>query len=71
MNNHWLNEAKYKRLFAEIDDKAMEAWSEDGTMADFINGLNDEQMAAFLAMKISDCAADSDTYEFGLTLMKP
>lgn len=71
MKNHWLDEAKYKKLFKEIDEIAMDVWGEDGTMADFINALSDEQAALFMGMKIKDTAADLDDYEFGLTLIKP
>jgi hypothetical protein len=71
MNNHWLNEAKYKKMFKEIDEAAMEAWGEDGTLADLINSLDDEQTALLMGMKIKDVAADLDDYEFGLTLIKP
>jgi hypothetical protein len=71
MKNHWLDEAKYRRLFAEIDEIAMDTWGEDGTLADLINSLNDEQTALFMGMKIKDCAADTEDYEFGLTFIKP
>ena len=71
MKNHWLDEAKYKKMFKEIDEIAMETWGEDGTLADFINALDDEQTALLMGMKIKDAAADLDSYEFGLTLIKP
>lgn len=71
MKNHWLDEARYKRIFKEIDEIAMDTWGEDGTLADFINALNDEQAALFMGMKIGDCAADFDDYELGFTLVKP
>jgi len=71
MKNHWLDEAKYKKLFKEIDEVSMEIWGEDGTLADLINALDDEQTALLMGMKLKDCAADLDDYELGLTLIKP
>jgi len=71
VKNHWLDEAKYKKLFKELDEITMEIWGEDGTLADLINALDDEQTALLMGMKIKDSAADLDDYEFGLTLIKP
>lgn len=71
MKNHWLDESKYKKTFKEIDQIAMDIWGEDGTLADLINILDDEQTYLLLSMKLKDVAADVDSYEFGLTMAKP
>ena len=71
MKNHWIDEKKYRAIFRELDEVMMEVWSEDGTLADLFNTLNDEQTVLFLGMKIRDCAADHDDYEMGFTVSKP
>ena len=71
MNNHWLNEAKYKRLFDEIDDLAMQISSEDGTMADFINAMSSEQSMLFLSMMVKDIEVDRDVFELRINAIRP
>ncbi len=71
MKNHWLDEAKYKRLFKEIDEIFMDIWEADGTFADFINTLSDEQASLLMEMRVKDCAGDLEEYELGFTLIKP
>lgn len=71
MNNHWLALARRKRMFKEIDEIAMEVWSEDGTLADLFASLNDEQTDYLMSMMISDFAAETDDFRFGIELVAP
>jgi hypothetical protein len=71
MKNHWMDKIQYEKTFLEVDEIFMEIWSEGGTLADFINSLNEEQAQLFLGMKLYDGAADLEDFQFGLTLAKP
>lgn len=71
MNNHWLDCAKKKQLYKEIDEIGMEIWSEDGTLADLIAALNDEQTDFLMSLKIRDFVGDVDEMSFGLEVIAP
>lgn len=58
MQNHWLNSAKVKQLFKEIDELAMDTWGVDGTLGDFFSMLNDEQSDLLFSMKIKSFDSD-------------
>lgn len=71
MNNHWLALGKKKRMFKEIDEIAMEVWSEDGTLGDLIALLNDEQVDYLMGMMLSDFVAHQDEFKFGFEVTAP
>lgn len=71
MNNHWLQSADKKRLYKEIDEIAMEVWGDDGTFADLLADLNDEQTDFLMNMLIKDFVGDPDDMSFGLELIAP
>lgn len=71
MNNHWLGISKRKKMFKEIDELAMEVWSEDGTFGDLLAVLSDEQTDFLMSMMISDFAADADEFKFGMEVVAP
>lgn len=71
MNNHWLDQIRKKKMFKEIDEIAMEVWSEDGTLGDLIALLNDEQTDYLMGMMLSDFAADVDDFKFGFEVAAP
>jgi hypothetical protein len=71
MNNHWLQSADKKRLYKEIDEIAMEVWGDDGTFADLLAALNDEQTDFLMNMLIKDFVGDPDDMSFGMELIAP
>lgn len=68
MNNHWLRLLKKKKMFKEIDEIAMEVWSEDGTLADLFAALDDDQAEYLMNMALSDFSSDPDNFKFCLDL---
>lgn len=71
MNNHWLNSAKKKQIYKEIDDIAMDVWGDDGTFGDLIAALNDEQTDFLMNMLLKDFAGDPDDMSFGIEVIAP
>ena len=71
MNNHWLQISDKKRLYKEIDELAMEVWSEDGTFGDLLSVLSTEQSDFLMGMLLKDFAGDPDDMSFGLDLIAP
>lgn len=71
MNNHWLQLLKKKKMFKEIDEIAMEVWSEDGTLGDLFACLSDEQTDYLMSMMISDFVAEADEFKFGMEIQAP
>ncbi len=71
MNNHWLKCADKKRLFKEIDEIAMELWTQEGNFADLMLALNTEQTHFLMNMLIKDFMASSDDMSFGFDLSAP
>ena len=69
IKNHWLDAAKKKQLFKEIDELAMDIWAVDGTFGDLIAQLTDEQTDFLMDMRWKDVAADHDDLTFGLELI--
>jgi len=69
--NHWLNCANKKKLYKEIDEIAMDVWGEDGTLADLLAALNDEQTDFLMGMLIRDFVGDADEMSFGMELIAP
>lgn len=67
MNNHWLNSAKKKQVFKEIDQIANDVSGAGGTFGDFLAQLNDEQSDFLMNMLIKDFASDSDDFELGFS----
>ena len=60
MQNHWLQSAHAKQLLKEIDDIAMETWSQDGTLGDFFAALTDDHTDLLFSMKIKTFSSDPD-----------
>ena len=58
-------------MFKEIDEIALDVWSEDGTLGDLIAALSDEQTNYLMSMMISDFATEPDDFKFGLEIMAP
>lgn len=71
MNNHWLKCADKKRLFKEIDEIAMELWTQEGNLADLMLALNTEQTHFLMNMLIKDFMASPDDMSFGFDLSAP
>lgn len=69
MRNHWLNNAKKKLVFKQIDELAMDVWGEDGTFGDFIGSLNPGQLDFLMRMKLTEFMGDSDELSFGFELI--
>lgn len=64
MNNHWLDNAKKKQLFSEIEELGLEIMDEDGTFGDFLNSLTDKQTDLLMQMRVRDFMAESDDLSF-------
>jgi hypothetical protein len=64
MKNYWLGTAKKKRMLTSIDDVGMEVWSKDGTLGDFLSGLNKEQKSFIMSMNMADfiCEINEDRF---------
>ena len=71
MNNPWLDLAKRKKMFKQIDELAMEVWSEEGTLGDLLSVLNNEQMDFFMSMSLCDFVAETDEFKFGIEIIAP
>lgn len=71
MYNHWLNLAKAKQLFKEIDEIISDVWGNDGTLADIFAVLNDEQTEFFMNMAIKEFVSDPDELSMGIELVEP
>lgn len=71
MKNFWLDTAKKRKMFKEIDEIAMDVWSNDGTLGDFIAALSDEQMAFLMEFRLGDLSADADELTFGFEFVGP
>lgn len=70
ISNQWLKEAEYKKLFQDIDATFLEIWSDDGTFADFVHALSDEQKKLLGEMKLKDGNIDLDEFQFNIGLVR-
>jgi hypothetical protein len=71
VKNHWLDAAKKKQVFKEIDELAMDVWGNDGTLADLFAVLNDEQTDFLMNMMLKDFGGDADEFSFGIEVIAP
>jgi hypothetical protein len=58
-------------MFQEIDEIAMEVWSEGGTLGDLLAVLSDEQVEYFTGMLLSDFVSEEDEFKFGFEVVTP
>lgn len=71
MQNVWLQSAHTKQLMKEIDEIAMDVWSQDGTLGDLLSVLTDEHTDLLFSLKIKDFASDPDDLSCGFELVSP
>jgi hypothetical protein len=71
MQNHWLGTAQSRQLMKEIDDVALDIWSQDGTLGDLFSALNDDHTDLLFSMKIKDFASDPNDMSCGIELVSP
>jgi len=69
MNNHWLDSAKRKKIFKELDIIGIEVCSEDGTFGDFLLSLNDDQKDFLMNMSLNDFMSNPNDCSFGFDLI--
>jgi hypothetical protein len=55
----------------EIDEIAMDIWSQDGTLGDLFSALNDDHTDLLFSMKIKDFASDPNDMSCGIELVSP
>jgi hypothetical protein len=71
MSNPWLASAQNKQMMKDIDQIAIDVWSQDGTLNDFFASLTDEQTDFLFSMKIKDFACDPTDLSCGFELNLP
>lgn len=71
MQNVWLQSAAAKQLMKEIDEIAMDIWSQDGTLGDLFSALNDDHTDLLFAMKIKDFSGDPQNISCIIDLISP
>ena len=71
MQNHWLGTAQSRQLMKEIDDVALDIWSQDGTLGDLFAALTDDHTDLLFAMKIKDFTSDQNNVTCGIELISP
>ena len=71
MQNHWLNSAHTKQLMKEIDEIAMDVWSQDGTLGDLFATLTDDHTDLLFAMKLKDVSTDPNSIACSIELTSP
>jgi hypothetical protein len=70
MNNYWLNIIDRKKMFKEIDEIGVSVWTEEGTLGDFLDSLNQKQLDFLMKMPLIEFSADHDEERFGIEVVK-
>jgi hypothetical protein len=71
MQNPWLVSAANRQMFQEIDEIAMDVWSDDGTLGDLLASLTDDQTDMLFSLKLKSFASNPNDMSCEIELQSP
>lgn len=71
MQNPWLISSASRQMFQEIDEVAMDVWSDDGTLGDLLASLTDDQTDLLFSLKIKNFASNPHDMSCEIELQSP
>ena len=66
-----MTEKLWFKTFNEIDEKIVEAWSEDMTIGDLIQSFSKEQLELFYQLKLVDCGIEKTESVIDISVKLP